>query len=119
MARTGATCTRYWSEATGLSMLLAFLGIPSFAVGVFAVAFVLIGLLIWGSQNPVVWRLLAVVGIGTGVGLLVWGIVLAAVGDEPAIGSPAGIIATGAGVLASAIVLFVISFLRGKKARNE
>jgi len=82
-------------------------------------AVVLLGLLIWGVRNALVWRLLAVVGMGAGVGLLVWGIILAATGDEPPIGSAPGIIATGAGTLVSAIVLLVISFLSGRKHRAE
>jgi hypothetical protein len=91
--------------------------LPLAIVGVVVVA--LVALLIWGSKNRLVWRLLAVVGMGTGVGLLVWGIIIAAMKEEPPIGSPAGIIATGAGVLVSAIVLLVMSFLGGKKARKE
>jgi len=83
------------------------------------VAIVLVVLLIWGSRNPLVWRVLAVVGMGTGVGLLVWGIIIAAMKEEPPIGSPAGIIATGAGILASAIVLLVISFVGGRTIRKE
>jgi hypothetical protein len=92
--------------------------IPDLAI-VGIVFFVLLGLLVWGSIKPLVWRLLAVVGMGAGVGLLVWGIIIAATGQEPPIGSPAGIIATGAGVLVSAIVLLVISFLGGRAARKE
>ena len=91
---------------------------PSLAI-VGVVAIVLAALLIWGLRNPLVWRLLAVVGMGTGVGLLVWGIAIAALKEQPSIGSPAGIIATGAGVLASAIVLFIISFLGGRTTRKE
>jgi hypothetical protein len=83
------------------------------------VAIVLVALLIWGSRNPLVWRGLAVVGMGTGVGLLVWGIIITTMKEEPPIGSPAGIIATGAGILASAIVLLVISFLGGRATRKE
>lgn len=82
------------------------------------VAIVLVSLLAWGSMKPLVWRLLAVVGMGTGVGLLVWGIIIAATGEEPPVGSSAGIIGTGAGVLVSAIVLLVISFL-GRRPRTE
>jgi hypothetical protein len=87
---------------------------PDLAIGGI-VAIVLLALLIWGAMKPLVWRLLAVVGMGTGVGLLVWGIILAATGQEPPIGSPAGIIATGAGVSVSAVALLVISFLGGRK----
>ncbi len=92
--------------------------VPKLAV-IATVAGVLTILLIWGAWRPLVWRVLAVVAMGTGVGLLVWGIIVAATGEEPLIGSPAGIIATGAGVLASAIVLLVISFTGGRTARKE
>ncbi len=92
--------------------------VPSLAI-VGTVALVLTILLIWGAWRPLVWRVLAVVGMGTGVGLLVWGIIIAATKEAPLIGSPAGIIATGAGVLASAIVLLVISFTGGRTARKE
>jgi Na+-translocating ferredoxin:NAD+ oxidoreductase RnfA subunit len=80
---------------------------------------ILLGLLVWGFKNPLVWRMLAVVGMGTGVGFLVWGIMLAAMRESPALGSPAGIIAAGAGVLVSTTALFVISFCSGRPARKE
>jgi hypothetical protein len=83
------------------------------------VAAIVVALLIWGCTNHLIWRLLAVVGTGTGVGLLVWGIIVAATREEPPIGSPAGIIATGSGVLVSAIVLLVMSFLGGRTSRKE
>ncbi len=75
---------------------------------------VLIALLIWGTWSALVWRLLAVVGMGTGAGLLVWGILAAAMKDRPPLGSPAGIIAVGAGVLVGSIALLVVSFCRGR-----
>ncbi len=78
---------------------------------------VLIALLIWGVWNHLVWRLLAVLGMGTGAGLLVWGILLAALKDRPPLGlpvSPAAIIAVGAGVLVSSVALLVVSFCRGR-----
>ncbi len=77
----------------------------------------LIALLIWGAWNPIVWRILAVRGMGTGAGLLVWGILLAAMKERPPLGppgSPAGIIAVGAGVLVGSIALLVVSFCRGR-----
>ncbi len=83
------------------------------------VAIVLTALLIWGSWRPMVWRVLAILGMGTGVGLLVWGIIIAATKELPLVGSPAGIIATGAGVLASAIVLLVISFTGCRTTRKQ
>lgn len=72
-------------------------------------ALILLGLLIWGIRNPVVWRLLSVIAVGTGVSFLVWGITSAAMGEEPAIGSPTGLIGAGAGVTVGGIMLFVIS----------
>jgi len=80
---------------------------------------ILAGLLVWGFKNPLVWRMLAVLGMGSGVGFLVWGIMLAAMHESPALGSPAGIIAAGAGGLVTAIALFVISFCGGRPARKE
>lgn len=74
------------------------------------VAIVLIGLLIWGAWKPLVWRILSVLGMGTGAGFLVWGILMAAMQEAPRFGSPAGIIALGAGVLVGSIALLVISF---------
>jgi hypothetical protein len=44
---------------------------------------------------------------------------LAAMHESPALGSPAGIIAAGAGGLVTAIALFVISFCGGRPARKE
>jgi hypothetical protein len=85
--------------------LITVIGVP-FAV--------LIALLIWGAWIPLVWRLLAVLAMGTGAGLLVWGILMAAMKDRPPLGSPAGIIAVGAGVLVASIALFVVSFCRGR-----
>ena len=74
-------------------------------------AVILLVLLLWGVKNPVVWRLLSVLGFAGGVGLLVWGITSAAMGEQPAIGSPTSLMGTGAGVMAGAIMLLVISFL--------
>jgi hypothetical protein len=86
---------------------------PSFmVVGLFVV--VLVALLVWGAWSPLVWRLLSVVGMGAGAGLLVWGILLAAMKDPSPLGSPAGIIAVGAGVLVGSIALLVVSFCRGR-----
>ncbi len=74
------------------------------------VAFALIGLLIWGARNPLIWRLLSVLGMGTGGGFLVWGILMATMKQEASFGSPPGIIAIGAGILTGSIALLVISF---------
>ena len=82
-------------------------------------AIVLLALLIWGAKNPLVWRILSIFGMGTGAGLLVWGIMLASMKQEPPIGSAAGIIAVGAGVLVGAIALLVISFCGGNAARKD
>ncbi len=75
---------------------------------------ILLGLLIWGVRNPIVWRLLSVIAVGSGVSFLVWGITSAAMRQEPSIGSPTGLIGAGAGVTVGGIMLFVIS-LCGKR----
>ena len=82
------------------------------------VAIVLIGLLIWGARNPLVWRILSVLGMGTGGGLLVWGILMATMKQDRPVASPAGITAIGAGVLIGSITLLVISFCGSCKARK-
>ena len=99
-------------------MLLAFLWVSPIAI-VAIVAFVLIGLLVWGARNPLVWRILSVLGMGTGAGFLVWGIMMAALKEAPPFASPAGIIAIGAGALVSSIVLLVISFCGTCRGRKE
>ena len=99
-------------------MLSAILYVPSIAV-VAIVPIVLIGLLIWGAWKPLVWRILSVIGMGTGAGFLVWGILMAAMQEEPRFGSPAGIIAIGAGALVGSIALLVISFCGSCRGRNE
>jgi hypothetical protein len=85
-------------------------------IGVCAGAVLILLLLLWGVKNPIVWRLLSVLGVAAGVGVLVWGITSAAMGQEPSIGSPTGLIGTGAGVMVGGIMLLVISFL-GKCSR--
>jgi hypothetical protein len=72
-------------------------------------AVIVLGLLVWGVRNPVVWRLLSVLAVGSGVSLLVWGITSAAMGEELAIVTPTGLIGAGAGVTVGGIMLFVIS----------
>ena len=99
-------------------MLLAFLNVSIVPV-VAMVAIVLFGLLIWGAKNPLVWRILSVLGMGTGAGFLVWGILMAAMQEEPRFGSPAGIIAIGAGTLVGSIALLVISFCGSCRGRKE
>jgi hypothetical protein len=90
---------------------VAFMGSPpGLMLGVPFV--VLVALLIWGAWSPLVWRVLAVLGMGTGAGLLVWGILLAAMKDPSPPGHPAAIIAVGAGVLVGSITLLVVSFCR-------
>lgn len=81
-------------------------------------AIVLIGLLIWGARNSLVWRVLSVLGMGTGGGLLVWGILMATMKQEPPVASPAGVIAIGAGMLIGSVALLVISFCGSCKARK-
>ncbi len=96
---------------------------PFYLLIVFSLAaivlIVLIGLLIWGAWNPLVWRVLSVLGMATGAGFLVWGILLAAMKEEAPFATPAGIIGIGAGVLTGSIALLVISFCgscKGNKA---
>jgi len=92
----------------------------TFVVAIVAtVAIVLVGLLIWGARNPLVWRILSVIGRGAGAGFLVWGILMAALQEEPRFGSPAGIIAIGAGALVGSIALLVISFCGSCRGRQQ
>jgi len=101
-----------------MQMLSAVFHVPSIAV-IAVVAVVLIGLLVWGAWKPLVWRVLSVLGMGTGAGFLVWGILMAAMQEEPRFGSPAGIIAIGAGALVGSIALLVISFCGSCRGRKE
>jgi len=96
-------------------MLLAFLSAFSPAA---ILAIVLIGLLIWGAWNPLVWRILSVLGMATGAGFLVWGILLAAMKEEAPFATPAAITAIGTGLLVGSIVLLVISFCGSCKGRK-
>jgi len=82
-----------------------------FLVVVGALAVVLLGLLIWGAKNPLIWWLLCVIGTGTGAGLLVWGLLMFHQEDRLAVGSPAGIVGAGAGLLAGSVVLFVAALV--------
>ncbi len=85
-------------------------------IGICAAAVLLLVLLLWGMKNPLIWRLLSVFAVSGGVGVLVWGITSAAMGEEPLIASPTALIGTGAGVLVAGIMLLVISFF-GKPSR--
>ena len=96
-------------------MLLAFLG----ASPIYVVSIALIGLLIWGAWKPLVWRLLSVLGMGTGAGVLVWGVLMATMKEEAPFATPAGIIAIGSGALVGSIVLLVISFCGSCRGREE
>lgn len=98
--------------------MLSAMSVPSIPV-VAVVAIVLIGLLVWGAWKPLVWRILSVLGMGTGAGFLVWGILIAAMQEDPPFGSPAGIIAIGAGALVGSIALLVISFCGSYRGRKE
>ena len=99
-------------------MLLAFIGVSPAEVAVI-VTIVLIGLLIRGAWKPLIWRILSVLGMGTGAGFLVWGIMMATMKEEPPFATPAGIIAIGAGVLVGSIALLVISFCGCCRGRKE
>jgi hypothetical protein len=73
-------------------------------------AVLVVTLLLWGLRNRLAWRLLSVLAVGSGVGLLVWGITSASLGEEPSVGSPTSLMGTGAGVMAGGIMLLIISF---------
>ena len=91
-------------------MFLAFFVISPVEVVIAVLLIGLIGLLVWGAKHPMVWRIFSVLGMGAGAGFLVWGILLAAMKQEAPFGSPAGIIALGAGTLVASIALLAISF---------
>ncbi|OHB80886.1 MAG: hypothetical protein A2V98_15480 [Planctomycetes bacterium RBG_16_64_12] len=85
-------------------------------------ALLVVGLLIWSLRNPTVrsflvgavialWRLIAVVTLAAGIGLLIWGITAASLGEQLPVGSPAGMIGSGAASLAGGILLLVLSFI--------
>jgi hypothetical protein len=99
-------------------MLLAFLAVSPLVL-VAVVAGVVIGLLVWGARNPLVWRLLSVLGMGAGAGFLVWGILLASLREEAPFATPAAIIAMGAGVLIGSIALLVVSYCGSCRSRKE
>ena len=99
-------------------MLLAFIAVNGITMAV-AFAIVLISLLVWGAWNPMIWRVFSVLGMATGAGFLVWGILMASMNEEPPFASPAGIIAIGAGALVGSIALLVISFCGSCRGRKE
>lgn len=72
----------------------------------------------WGLRNRAAWSLLAVLGMAAGTGLLVWGIVSAAMHEPMPIGSPPAIIGVGAGCLAGAVALLVISFVGRRDSKS-
>lgn len=96
-------------------MLVAFIAASPLS-GIILVSVVL---LIWGIWKPLVWRLSSVLGMGAGGGILVWGIMMASLHEEPPFASPAGIIGIGAGVLIGSIALLVISCCMGCKVCKE
>ena len=87
----------------------------------------IIALVVWCVVKPTAGRVLArifsVLALGTGAGVLVWGICTASSGD--AIRSPFGSLVTtpseaigwGAGFLAAGITALVLSFIGGRKIR--
>lgn len=84
-----------------------------------AVAIVLLGLLIWGTRNPLVWWVLCVLATGTGTCLLVWGILLYSHQEELPFASPALVIGAGAGSLAASIVLLVAAIVGSCSRRRH
>ena len=87
------------TRSTGAVYILAGIGL-----------LILLGRLVWGVKNPVVWRLLSVVAVAGGVSLLVWGITSAAMHEQNLIASPTSLIGGGAGVMVGGIMLLIISF---------
>ncbi len=81
-------------------------------------ALILLGLLIWGAKNPLIWWLLCVIGTGLGTGMLVWGLLMRHHGDETVVASPAAIVGAGAGLMAGSLVLFVAAII-GSCARRR
>jgi hypothetical protein len=85
----------------------------------------------WPAVGRFLGKLTAVLGMGIGVGLLVWGILGVAQSDPPPVTWPfAGasyslVIGSGAGVLTSGIVALILSFLvrlpagPGRKSASE
>jgi hypothetical protein len=86
-------------------------------VGVLAL--VLLGLLIWGAKNPLVWWLLCVIGTGLGTGMLVWGLLMRHHSEGPGAVSPAAIVGAGAGLLAGSVVLFVAAIIGSCSRRRQ
>ncbi len=83
-------------------MVLAVIGVA---------AIVLLGLLIWGAKNPLIWWLLCVIGTGMGTGLLVWGLLILHQDEQLPFGSPAMTVGAGAGFLAGSLVLLVAAII--------
>ena len=81
-------------------------------------ALVLLGLLIWGAKNPLIWWLLCVIGTGLGTGTLVWGLLMRHQSEGPGAVSPAAIVGAGAGLLAGSLMLFVAAII-GSCARRR
>ena len=101
-----AKLKRRWSERT--------IFMPNYfmtAVVLSVLAVVVLGLLVWGVKNPLIWWLLCVIGTGTGAGLLVWGILIYNQPEQLPFGSPAMIIGAGSGFLAGSVVLLVAAII--------
>lgn len=91
------------------------------------VATVALWCIIRPSMGRIFARIAAVLAIGGGIGILTWGICAAALGE--AIRSPLGLnsliaepseaIGWGAGLLAAGITALVLSFIGGRKTRQE
>lgn len=81
------------------------------AVVLGVLAIVVLGLLVWGVKNPLIWWLLCVIGTGTGASLLVWGILIYNQPEQLPFGSPAMIIGAGSGFLAGSVILLVAAII--------
>ena len=88
-------------------------------------------LFLWCIIRPSIGRLfariVAVLAIGGGIGVLTWGICAAALGEtirspfglSSLIAEPSEAIGWGAGLLAGGITALVLSFIGGRKTRQE
>jgi hypothetical protein len=92
---------------------------------------VLIGLVIWCVVQPIAGRALArvfsVLSLGTGAGVLVWGICAASIGEtirspfgmDALIATPSEAIGWGAGFLVAGITALVLSCIGGCRTRTS
>jgi hypothetical protein len=80
----------------------------------------LLGLLLWGLKNPLVWTIVSALAIAGGVGGLVWGImqVVLLQHDERTsrhISDASLAMGIGSGAIVGGIVLLIVSLVRQKR----